>query len=170
MDGIDDIDIRVPSFCWFLISNEASYMFLNCLTCDFNWYNTIVPRQYFNGWFNNTYCCLLFTVSCVDKEFFFLLYITVLALSQVYEIENFFWTSIQKIISVSSNLFQIMKSWVNVKSAILRCSTIISRAVIGKTSAVFNLAAVCCIGVLKLLTMCWYVEHQRSRISCSRVN
>ena len=59
----------------------------------------------------------------------------------------------QKLFSVSSNLLQITKLWVNLKPAILRCSAVIPNAVIGETSAVFNLAVVGCIGVLKLLSM-----------------
>ena len=55
---------------------------------------------------------------------------------------------------MSSNLLQIMKLWVNLKSAILRCSAVIPKAVIGKPSTVFNLAVVGCTGVLKLLSMC----------------
>ena len=44
VDAIDDVNIRVPAFCQVLISNKVSNMFLNCLTCDPNWYNTIVSR------------------------------------------------------------------------------------------------------------------------------
>ena len=58
-----------------------------------------------------------------------------------------------KIISMSSNLLQMMKFWVHLKSAILTCSAVIPNAVIGEPSAVFNLAVVGCIGVLKLLSM-----------------
>ena len=49
MDAIDDVDIRVPFFCGVPISNEVSHMFLNCLTCEFNWYDTIVCGQYLKG-------------------------------------------------------------------------------------------------------------------------
>ena len=59
----------------------------------------------------------------------------------------------------------MMKLWVNLKSAILRCSAVIPKAVIGEPSAVFNLAVVGCIGVLKLSSMCWYVEYLRSEIA-----
>ena len=45
MDAIGDVDIRVSSCCRVLISNEVSLMFLNCLTCDFDWYDTIVSRS-----------------------------------------------------------------------------------------------------------------------------
>ena len=57
-------------------------------------------------------------------------------------------------ISVSSNLLQIMKVWVNLKSAILKCSAVIPKGVIGKLSTVFNLAVVGCIGVLKQSSIC----------------
>ena len=165
VDAIDDANIRDPSFCWVLISNKLSHMFLNGLTCHFNWYNTIVSRQHFKGWFDSTYCCLLFTVSYVYKESSFLLYVTVFILIPSIWNENFFWTSILKIISVSSNLSQITKLWVNLKSPILRCSAVSPTAVIDKLSIMFNLAVVGYIGVLKLLLMCWYVEYWRSEIA-----
>ena len=57
-------------------------------------------------------------------------------------------------ISVSCNLLQITKLWVNLKSAILKCSAIIPKAVIGELSMVFNLAVVGCIGVLKQSLIC----------------
>ena len=50
---------------------------------------------------------------------------------------------------MSGNLLQMMQLWVNLKSAILRCSTVIPNAVIGELSAVFNLAVAGCIGVFK---------------------
>ena len=58
-----------------------------------------------------------------------------------------------KIILVSGNLLQIIKLWVNLKSAILKCNVVIPKAVISGPSAVFNLAVVSCIGVLKLSSM-----------------
>ena len=76
VDAIEDVNIRVP----FVESSSViklSHMFLNCLTCDLNWYNTIVSRQYFKDQFNNSCCCLLFTVSCICKEFSFLLYVII---------------------------------------------------------------------------------------------
>ena len=54
---------------------------------------------------------------------------------------------------MSGNLSQMMKLWVNTKSAILKCSAVIPNTVIGELSAVFNLALVGSIGVLKLLSM-----------------
>ena len=60
----------------------------------------------------------------------------------------------QKMISVSSNLLQIMKLWVNLNSTILKCSAVIPKAIIGIPSAVFNFAVVGCIGILKLSSMC----------------
>ena len=68
-------------------------------------------------------------------------------------------------ISVSGNLLQITKMWVNWKSAILKCSAVISKGVISELSAVFTFVVVGCIGVLKLSSMCWYVEYQRSEIA-----
>ena len=48
-------------------------------------------------------------------------------------------------ISVSGNLSKITKLWVKLKSAILKCSAVIPKAVIDKSSTVFNLAVVGCI-------------------------
>ena len=56
--------------------------------------------------------------------------------------ENFFRMSIPKISSVSGNLLQMTKLWVNLKSAILKCNAVIPKAVIGEPSAVFNFAVV----------------------------
>ena len=67
--------------------------------------------------------------------------------------------SMPKIISVSGNLLQRTKLWVNLKSAILKCSAVIPRPVIREPSTVFNLAVVGWIGVLKRLAMCWYAEY-----------
>ena len=53
----------------------------------------------------------------------------------------------------------IMKLWVNLKSAILSWSAVIPNAVIGDPSAVFNLVVFACIGVLKLPSTVWYVEY-----------
>ena len=55
---------------------------------------------------------------------------------------------------MSGNLSQIMKLWVNLKSAILKCSAIIPTAVIGELSALFNLTVVGCIGVLEQSSIC----------------
>ena len=52
-----------------------------------------------------------------------------------------------KIITVSGSLLQMMKLWVNLKSAILGWSAVIPNAIIGNPSAVFNLVVVDCIGV-----------------------
>ena len=48
---------------------------------------------------------------------------------------------------------------------ILRCSAVIPKAVISELSAVFNLAVVGCIGILKLLSMSWYIEYLRRKIA-----
>ena len=56
-----------------------------------------------------------------------------------------------KIISESGSLLQIMKLWVNLKSALLKCNAVIPSAVIGELLAVFNFVVVVCIGVLKLI-------------------
>ena len=68
-------------------------------------------------------------------------------------------------ISVSGNLSKITKLWLNLKSTIIKCSAIIIKAVIGALSTVFNLAVVGCIGVIKLSSMCWYVEYLRSEVA-----
>ena len=68
--------------------------------------------------------------------------------------------SIPKIIFLSGNLSQMTKLLVNLKPAILKCS-----AVIGEPSAVFNLVVEGLIGVLKLLSTCWYVEYLTSEIA-----
>ena len=47
-----------------------------------------------------------------------------------------------KIISVSGSLSQITKLWVNLNSAIHKCTAVIPKAVIGEPSAVLNLAVV----------------------------
>ena len=66
---------------------------------------------------------------------------------------------------MSGNLLQITKLWVNLKSAILKCSSVIPKAAIVKPSTVFNLAAAGSIGVLKLSSMCQYIEYLRSDIA-----
>ena len=47
----------------------------------------------------------------------------------------------------------------NLKSAILRWSAVIPNAIIDDPSAIFNLVVVVSIGVLKLLSIIWYVEY-----------
>ena len=59
-----------------------------------------------------------------------------------------------KLISVSGSLLQITKLWVNLKSTILKCKAVIPKAVIGEPLAAFIIAAVGCIGVLKLSSIC----------------
>ena len=54
-------------------------------------------------------------------------------------------------ISVFGNLSQIMKLWVNLNSAVLRCSAVIPKAVIGEPSAIFNFAVAGCIGVFETI-------------------
>ena len=115
VDAIYDVDIRVSSFCPSLIRYEVNHMFINCWSCDLNWHDTIMSSQYFKGQLNNAYCCLLFTVPGICEEFSISLYVAVFSLSQAYDIENFFWTSIPKIISVSGNLSQVTKLWVNLR-------------------------------------------------------
>ena len=63
--------------------------------------------------------------------------------------ENFFGISIPKNISVSGKLSQIIKLWVNLKSAILKYNALIPKAVIGEPCTVCHLAAVGCIEILK---------------------
>ena len=54
------------------------------------------------------------------------------------------------------------------KIAILRWSAIIPNAVISDPSAVFNLVLVVCIGVLKLLSIVWYVEYLMSNMAAPK--
>ena len=56
-------------------------------------------------------------------------------------------------------MFHMMKLSVNLKSAILSWSNIIPNTVIGYPPAVFNFAMVSCTGILKLLSIVWYVEY-----------
>ena len=53
-----------------------------------------------------------------------------------------------KISSVSGNWLQIIKLCMNLKSEIRRCNAVDSKVVMGEPSAVFNFAAVGCMGVL----------------------
>ena len=64
MNAINYVYIGVPSF---LLNCHRglfhSHMVLNCLSCDFNWYNTIVSWQYLSDDLTMQICGLLFTVS-----------------------------------------------------------------------------------------------------------
>ena len=53
-----------------------------------------------------------------------------------------------KISSVLGNWSQIIKLCMNMKSVIWRCNAVDPKVVMGEPSAVFNLAAVGCMGVL----------------------
>ena len=53
-----------------------------------------------------------------------------------------------KISSVSGSWSQIMKLCVNLKSAVHRCSAVDPKVIMGEPSAVLNLPAVGCMGVL----------------------
>ena len=53
-----------------------------------------------------------------------------------------------KINSVSGNCLQIIKLCVNLKSAILRCTAVDPKVVMGQPSVVFHLAAMGCMGLL----------------------
>ena len=53
-----------------------------------------------------------------------------------------------KISSMSGNWLQIIKLCMNLNSAFQRCNTVDPKVVMGEPSAVFNLAAVGCMGVL----------------------
>ena len=63
---------------------------------------------------------------------------------------------------MSGGLSHIMKVCMNLKSAILRWSAGIPKAIIGGPCAIFNLVVVACIGVLRLLSIDWYVEYLMS--------
>ena len=71
-----------------------------------------------------------------------------MSLSQAYDNENFFCILMLKISSVLGNWSQIIKLCVNLKSAICRCNDVDPKVVMGEPSAVFNLAALGCMGVL----------------------
>ena len=151
MNAIYNVYIGILSFYWILITDEVCSMSCDWVTFDLDGYNAIISGRYPEHWFNNSYCHLLFTVSGVCEKFSILLYVA-------YDSENLFCTSIPNIISVSDSLLQMMKLWVNLKSAILRWSAVIPNVVNGNLPAVFNLVVVGCIGVLKLSSINWYVE------------
>ena len=67
--------------------------------------------------------------------------------------------SIPNRISMFGSLLHIMKLWVNLKSVILSWRAVIPNTAIGDQSVVFNLVAVACIGVLKLLSVVGYMEY-----------
>ena len=146
-------------FCWILITDKICCMSFNHVSFDLDWNDTIMSRCYFESWLNNSYSCLLFTVSSVSEKSSVLPYVAVLFLIQDIWQGNFFCMSIPNRTSVSGSLSHIMKLWVNLKSTILRWSAVIPKAVISDPSAVFNLVVVACIGVLKLLSIVWYVEY-----------
>ena len=53
-----------------------------------------------------------------------------------------------KMSSFSGSWLQIIKLWVNLNSAICKCSAVHPNAIIGEPSAVLSLAVVGCMGVL----------------------
>ena len=53
-----------------------------------------------------------------------------------------------KMSSVSGRWSQIIKLWVKLNSAILKCSGVDPYAIIGESSAVLSLAVVGCMGIL----------------------
>ena len=141
-----------------------------CMSCDwmafdFGGYNAILSWRYLKCWFNNSYCCLLFAVAGVMWE---ICHPSVCSNSSlvpsIWQWEFLLCIS-AKIMSVSGNLSQMIKLCVNLKSAILRWSAVIPNAIIGDLSAVFNVVGVSWIGVLKLSSMSWYVEHAMSDIA-----
>ena len=54
----------------------------------------------------------------------------------------------QKMSSVSGNWLQIMKLYMNLKSAMCRCNAVDPKVVMGEPSVVFSLTAMGCMGVL----------------------
>ena len=56
--------------------------------------------------------------------------------------------SMLKISSVLGNWLQIIKLCMNLKSAVHRCNAVDPKVVMSEPSAVFNLAAMGCMGVL----------------------
>ena len=147
VNAINDVDVGISSLCWIFICYEVCHMFLNDWSCYLNWYNTIVLQWYLKCWFNGANCCLLFTVLHVSYEFSIPLYITILFL-----IPSIWKRKLLLYIYAENNLCIwesfIIKLWVNLNSAILKCKAVIPRAVIGEPSAVFILAVVGCMGVL----------------------
>ena len=136
----------ILSFCGILFADDVCHMSCDFVTLDLDGYNAIMSRRYLESWFNNSYCCILFTVYSVCKVIYHLF--VFFSLSQTYHSENFFCISFPNMISVSSSLSHIIKLWVNLKSPILRWSAVIPTAIIGDLSAMFNLVVVGCIGVL----------------------
>ena len=159
VNAIYNVYIGILSFCWILIANEVCSMSCDWVTCDLDGYDTIMSGRYLEHWFNNSFCCLLSTVSDVCENLLSFCMLQFFSLSQTYDSEKFFCTSIPNIISVSGSLSHMMKLWVNLKSTILRWSAVIPNAVIGDLSAVFNLVVVGYIGILKLSSINWYVEY-----------
>ena len=117
---------------------------------------SLCPRQYFTGQFDNTYCCLLFTVSCVNKEFSIFLYVTIFVLIPSigngefllninYKSDFCVWQPIAN--------YKIMSKFKISNPQILKCA-VIPKTVIGKLSAVFNFVVVGCIRFLKQSSIC----------------
>ena len=65
MNAVNDVYVWASSFCGILISDKVSHVFLNCVTCDHNWHDTIVSWWDLKGQLNNAYCSLLLTSSCI---------------------------------------------------------------------------------------------------------
>ena len=115
--SIHNVYVGILSFCWFLIANEASCLSCNWVTFDFDWYDTVMSRRNLKCWFDNSYCCLLCAVLGVCEKSAILLYLASLLLAP----SIWYWEfllSMPKIISVSGNLSQMMKLWINLNSAI----------------------------------------------------
>ena len=138
----------------------SSSMSCDWVTFDLDGYYTIMPGRYLEHWFNSSYCCLLLTVSGVCEESAIPFDVAILFLiPSIWKWKVLFVHQFQNIISVSGSLSQMMKLWVNLKSVILRWSSVIPNAMIGDPSAVFNSVVVGCMGVIKLSSINWYVEY-----------
>ena len=148
-----------PSLVLNLVADKMCHMSFNCVAFDFDWNDVIMSRWYFESWCDNSYSCLLFTVSSKSEKSAILLYVADLFLIPGIWQGKFFWISIPNSTSVSGSLSHIMQFWVNLKSAILRWSAVIPYVATGDPSAVFNLVVVACIDVLKLLSIVWSVEY-----------
>ena len=80
VNAIYNVYIGILTFCWILIPDEACSMSCYCVTFDLNGYDAIMSRRYFECWFNNFYCCLLFTVPGVCEKSAILFYVAILFL------------------------------------------------------------------------------------------
>ena len=87
---IYNVDVGILPFCWMLIADKTCHMPLNCVSFDVDWDDVIMSRRYLKSCLNNSYSCLLFTVSSISEKSAILLYVTVLFLMPGILQGNFF--------------------------------------------------------------------------------